>query len=138
MRRPNLKLRGGGLPLLPPSGNVHPEQQYIINLFPHGVMVVFPDHIMLGLFAPDGPDRTRLVFHFYLNGEAATDPDLAAERQALVDGWARVAIEDEDFVACVDANKHIRDELGIEMRFSPFWETTVHHFQKMVVEALSD
>ena len=136
--RPNWTRRGGGFPSLLRDPGDPANRQYIINLFPHGAIAAFRDHLMLGLFAPDGADRTELHLHYYVQGPAATDPALAKDRRDLIDGWARVTTEDDPLVRYVDANKEARDLAGINMRFSAFWETAVHHFQKMVVEALSD
>ncbi len=130
--------RGHMFPPLPATGKGDHGRHFIINVFPHGVIAAFNDHFLLGLMALDGPDRTSLRFHYYFHGAAATDPAHAAKREALVAAWAKVAIEDDKFVRNVDANKHVRDALGIDMRFSPYWEGAVHHFQKMVVEAVSD
>ena len=129
-------MRAGALPPIPTRPPADPGRSYIANLFPVGVMAILPDHVMLGLFTPDGPDATRLEFSFYVHGDAATDPALAEARRATVDAWAFVAGQDIPFVAGVQANHALRDQAGIGVRFSPFWEGAVHHFQKTVVATL--
>ena len=136
--KPGAGNRGHLMPPIPTTNRDGGDRSFIVNLFPTAVMGVFPDHMLMGLELPDGPDRTRLEFHYYFNGAVATDPAYAAAREETVEAWAGVATQDDDFVRYVDANKDVRDTAGIEMRFSPFWETAVQHFQKMVVEAVRD
>ena len=40
-------------------------------------------------------------------------------------------------IAAVQQRSKLRDGLGIHTRFSPFWETAVHEFQKLVVDSMS-
>ena len=99
-------------------------------------MTLRADTVMLGLFTPDGPDRTRLVFHHYFAGEAASDPAFAQQRQEIIDNLAYVAEQDIGYVKGVQSNLAARDRLDFPTRFSPYWEGGVQHFQKMVVETV--
>lgn len=129
-------LRAGALPAIPTAPPADPGRSYIANLFPTGIMAILPDHVMLGLFTPDGPAATRLEFSFYVQGDAASDPALAEMRRAMVDAWAFVAGQDTPFVKGVQSNHALRDNAGIGTRFSPFWEGAVHHFQKTVAATI--
>lgn len=113
----------------------HAGQSFIINLFPVGIMAVEADHLMLGLFTPDGPDRTRIEFDYYFHPDAM-GPEHAAARQARIDMWEEVAPQDSALVAGVQAGLAGRDIAGLRTRFSPVWEGAVQHFQKTVLEAL--
>lgn len=124
------------MPSMPVTAPAEPERYFVINLFPVGLMALRADTVMLGLFTPDGPDRTRLVFHHYFAGEAASDPTFAQQRQEIIDNLAYVAEQDIGYVGGVQSNLATRDRLDFPTRFSPYWEGGVQHFQKMVVETI--
>lgn len=128
-------LRAQSLPLLNRADGVDPKLSHVINVFPVGLMAVLPDHALLGLCLPDGPDRTRLEFHYYVTKEGA-GPDYAEARARLVEGWAHVALQDLEFVRGVQENAAIRDLAGVGTIFSPYWEGAVHHFQKTVLAVM--
>lgn len=109
---------------------------YIGNLFPTGFIQTFPNHVTFGLMTPDDWNRTRVVLYFYYPGESATDPALAEERARMEREWNFVFTQDDSFVRNVHDNLKVRDQAGIRLRFSPYWEGAVHHFQKMVVETI--
>ncbi len=132
---PSIKGQMPGLPRRAGNGESGGSFIDIINIFPTAIMVVKPDHVVMTVFSPDGPDKTFLGFHHYFCGEEAMTSDLETARRELVDGLVFVASQDLKFIHGVQANNVLRDELGIGPRFSPYWEGAVHHFQKMVVEA---
>ena len=53
-------------------------------------------------------------------------------------GLARFDRVNNGFVRYVHENMSIRDQAGIEPRFSPYWEGAIHHFQKTVVETIQE
>jgi choline monooxygenase len=128
--------RDRGLPAIAYDGDGERERVYIVNMFPTAVLSIALDHVMLSLFTPNGPAETRLDFRCYYPGSVATDPAFAARRQAVIDGWAFVALQDVPFVAGVQATHWARDALGLPVRLTPAWEGAVHHFQKNVVATL--
>ncbi|MFO0996202.1 MAG: aromatic ring-hydroxylating dioxygenase subunit alpha [Alphaproteobacteria bacterium] len=128
--------RNRDLPSIPRTPALEPDRGYIINLFPVGIMAVIRDHVMLGLFTPEGADRTRIEFDLYFPRSVARDPTLAPARRRIIDGWAHIAGEDTRFVRGVQMNLAARDAAGIATRFSPYWETAIHAFQAMVVDAV--
>ena len=109
---------------------------YIGSVFPTGFIMTFRNHVTFGFMTPDGWNRTRIVLYFYYPGESATDPALAEERAAVEKEWELVFSQDDPFVRNVHDNLKVRDQAGIRLRFSPYWEGAVHHFQKMVVETI--
>jgi choline monooxygenase len=124
------------MPSMPVEPPAEPDRYFIVNLFPVGLMTLRADTMMLGLFTPDGPERTRLVFHHYFAGDAASDPAFAQQRREILDNLAFVAEQDIGYVKGVQSNLATRDRLDFPTRFSPYWEGAVQHFQKMVVETI--
>lgn len=120
---------------LPPIAFPERYRNCVLNIFPTAVLGFAPDHMMLGLMLPDGPDRTRISFDYYFHPKAmgAEHGSLRAQRR---EEWETVAPQDEAYVEGVQANAAIRDKAGIETRFAPAWEGAVRIFQQSVLEAM--
>jgi len=105
-------------------------------IVPTAIMAVMPDHVVTNIYIPVSHDRTltRRAFHFI--GEAATDKVHAKRREAVRDGWMAIAAQDIPMVKAVQIKHAQRDELGMPTRFSPYWESAVHHFQNLVIDRL--
>lgn len=125
------------LPDLPLRDESATRLLFAINVFPTGSILLAPDHLMLGVHLPDGPERTKVQINIYANGEAATSPDYAEARQGTLDMWAEVLPQDAAFIEGVQATIGVRDRAGIKTRFSPYWEAGVRSFQKMVIDAVA-
>ena len=52
------------------------------------------------------------------------------------EGWIAIAEQDIPMVKAVQTKHAQRDELGMPTRFSPYWESAVHHFQNLVIDRL--
>ena len=64
-------------------------------------------------------------------------PQYEASRQNWMDTISGVFRQDTDVVKAVQERAHVRDELGISTRFSPYWESCVHRFQQVVFERIT-
>jgi hypothetical protein len=51
--------------------------------------------------------------------------------------WRQVLPQDYPFVEGTQATVMARDAAGVRTRFSPYWETPVLEFQKMVLKAVA-
>jgi hypothetical protein len=94
------------------------------------------DQFMVGAILPDGPLRTRFELHVYTRPEAAEAEEFAAERAEKLDGWYTVIPQDKPFVEGAQAASATRDQAGIPIRFSPYWEDGVRRFQQMVLDRI--
>lgn len=112
------------------------RRTFFINVFPTGMLQVHGDNAVQGLFLPLGGERTRLVFNHYYHGEAAANPVFAEQREIIKGQWQRVFEQDIPFVEQVHENCNLRDEAGVDTRFSPFWEANVRHFQWAVANVV--
>jgi choline monooxygenase len=124
------------LPLLRRSGGGDLGRMLVLTVFPTGSVLISPDHVMVGLIMPDGPARTRVELHYYFQGEAATSAAYAQAREATFAMWREVLPQDYPFIQGTQATIEARDLAGVRTRFSPYWETPVLEFQKMVLEAV--
>jgi phenylpropionate dioxygenase-like ring-hydroxylating dioxygenase large terminal subunit len=89
----------------------------------------YPWGLSMNIVKPAGIDRTRVVFLCWVR-----DPSrLAVGAGAELD---RVEREDEAIVECVQ--KGVRSRLYGRGRYSPKREQGVHHFHRLLAEALGD
>ena len=127
---------GEAIPPLPRRRPSHGERAYSMNIFPTGHMDLRGNRANLGLFLPDGPERTNIVLGMYYRGAAATEPALAALRSRAAAEMRRVFEQDIEFARHVHNSAKLRDAAGLDTCFAPFWEGSVQRFQQAVVEVL--
>ncbi|WP_228126606.1 aromatic ring-hydroxylating oxygenase subunit alpha [Candidatus Viadribacter manganicus] len=111
-------------------------RSFVLNLFPTGMILLHENSLMLGVFTPNGPARTRLETRLYFHPTAFGTEDRDAWRVQRGVTLARVVEQDHDFVLSLQNNATARDRAGLETRFSPYWEGAVLHFQRMVLDTL--
>lgn len=124
------------IPPLPRRQPSDEERAYSMNIFPTGHMDLRGNRANLGLFLPDGSERTDIVLGMYYRGTAATEPAYAALRSRAAAEMRRVFEQDIEFARHVHENAEPRDAAGIDTSFVPFWEGSVQRFQQAVVEVL--
>ncbi|MEO5618005.1 MAG: aromatic ring-hydroxylating dioxygenase subunit alpha [Candidatus Eisenbacteria bacterium] len=98
-------------------------------LFPNTMLNVYPWGISVNVVRPLALDRTRVLFLPYVWDATKLDRGAGA-------GLDRVEREDEAIVESVQ--RGMRARLYARGRYSPTREQGVHHFQRMMVEALSN
>ena len=113
------------------------RRTFVISVFPTGFIFTRPNYLVSFLIRPLAHDRTHLDFRHYYQGDAATDPKFAAERDTLIDEWRLVFEQDFPLVEMVQRNHERPGSTDIRTRFSPFWEANVLHFQRSVVAAMA-
>ena len=134
--------RAGGLPLFPHLENGCAvddgldDGTLLLFILPSAVIAVMPNHVVTTMLVPLAVNRTQQRREFYFIGDASLGDDLKAAREAVRDGWLSIGDEDKPLVAQIHKQHALRAEIGMETRFSPYWETGVHRFQQMVVEIL--
>jgi hypothetical protein len=108
---------------------------FFLNIFPTGIMGIAPDGLYTGMWLPDGPTRTELLFHFYFVGdEAARGARYEPSRAKWIDLIKGVFEQDTPIGKAVQARAAQRDQIGLRTRFSPFWESAVQRFQQHVLQ----
>jgi len=111
-------------------------RSHFITILPIGAIQTRPNHALLGLFLPDGPDKTNIVFVHYYPSESATDPAFKQARDENVVSWKEVFAQDTDFAIYVHKNHEIRDAAGIGTRMAPAWEKGVASFYRSMIEVM--
>ena len=129
-------VRQNSLPRCPRSPPDLGGRQYLITIFPTGIFFINANHVGLNFLLPVAHDRTRYVRHLYLFGDGATSPVHREQREAVFDSWRTIGEQDIALVRNVQEMARVRDAAGIRTRFSPYWERSVHNFQKLYAGAI--
>jgi len=130
---------GAPLPLFPHfAGGGSAEASVILSTLPATLVAAVTDHVVVSIFIPESPERTRVRRRFRFVGDAATDAAHAAARRRMRDAWAVVTDQDGPIIERMQLQAPLRDEVGTRPRFSPYWEPAVHHFQKVIAARLTE
>ena len=126
---------GRGLPRfanLPADRETRAE--YLL-LFPNLMLSVTPDHFRVTLNNPIAAESTHQRWRFFFVGEESADASYEAARAGVAQRVDSYTQEDISILERLQAGRHSPAYDG--GRFSPYHETTTHHFQKLVAQALA-
>ena len=126
------------LPIIPGLQGEDAFSLFFLNLFPTAVIGLVPDSLYVGIWLPDGHDKTKLSFHHYCAGQSAMDEKYQPTRDNIIDAVKSIFAQDSPILETVQRQAASRDEFRVESRFSPFWETLVHGFQKSVIKHIEN
>jgi choline monooxygenase len=96
-------------------------------LFPNTMLNVYPWGVSVNVVQPLGLDRAKVLFRTYVHDPSRLDAGAGT-------GLDRVEREDEAIVEAVQ--KGVRSRLYHRGRYSPKREQGVHHFHRLLAEAL--
>jgi choline monooxygenase len=135
-RRYEAECDGLRLPVMPIMSNTGMTESVVLFVFPNTVLSCGPFSISTSLIAPIGPESTAYhsTTHFV---REATHERFRAVRERSAEFWKDVFTEDENIWKSLQAQCHVRHELGLATRFSPQWERALHLFQLFVVDKLT-
>lgn len=113
---------------LPPESPDYGQQiaAYYYWLFPNTMFNFYPWGLSINVVIPVKPDQTRVRFMTYVWDRS----------KLVVDALDRTEIEDEEIVAQVQ--KGVASRFYSQGRYSPRWETGVHHFHQLLLSALDE
>lgn len=115
---------------LPPDSPDHGRQvaAYYWWLFPNTMLNVYPWGISVNIVHPLGIDRTKVLYRTYVLDPSRLDTGAGSDLD-------RVEREDEAIVEAVQ--RGVRSRLYDRGRYSPTREQGVHHFHRLLAEALA-
>lgn len=129
-------------PLNPAAQNALDAGQrlpYTIAFTPPTVILApWPDTYIVTLLRPLSMTQTGVRRRIYFRGEASANPDFEWARTNIVKIWDDITGEDGAYSQAVQHLSSLREILGINTRFSPFWENAVRAFQQYVVDAVRE
>jgi choline monooxygenase len=108
--------------------------EYLL-LFPTLMLSVTPDHFRITFINPISPQLTHQRWEFFFVGKQSQEQRHAAARAAVVQRVHSVTSEDLDILQKMQAGRNSEGFDG--GRFSPYHETTTHHFQKLVAACIN-
>ncbi len=126
--------RGAELPHFPGLSEADSRRGLWFLLFPTLGIEVFPDQLAVFRVIPGSAGRSREELHIYLMAEAAEGPAHAEARQAVIDTWHDLNLEDLGLLEGLQAGRASPAYDG--GLFSPVWEEPTHQFAQLVLEAL--
>ena len=107
--------------------------EYLL-LFPNLMLSVTPDHYRVTLVTPISAEVTHQRWRFFFVGKESGNAEFARARDAIVERVDSYTQEDIAILEKLQAGRHSRAYDG--GRFSPYHETTTHHFQKLIAHSL--
>lgn len=100
-------------------------------LFPNGQLNLFGGLAVRTVWMPLALDRTEWRTSWYLIGEAATSPALAAARADMLGLWRALRAEDKAAIETMHAAR--ASPVADTVLLSPFWERSVGAFHRLWV-----
>ncbi|MCP4766628.1 MAG: aromatic ring-hydroxylating dioxygenase subunit alpha [Gammaproteobacteria bacterium] len=127
---------GNGLPRFQGLPQQRQATAEYLLLFPNLMLSVTPDHYRVTLITPISAEFTHQRWRFFFVGEGSRDARFAEAREAVVNRVDSYTREDISILEKLQAGRHSRAYDG--GRFSPYHETTTHHFQKLIAHTLKE
>ena len=132
------------LPRVPGTWESEGRNFTLANIFPNTTMTCRANHLAPVIYTPLAPDRTQARMAWYFVGEAATNPDFAERREAVLDRWlgksrsptARDGVRSQDYGIMENQQVARASPVANVVQFSPHWEPLVHRFQNKLIDAL--
>jgi choline monooxygenase len=115
-----------------------PAQFWFGTIFPTAFFQIRPNYVYLTLIVPVAFNKTNLEFRYYFKNSVVQDREFFGVREAVLQTWKDVYLEDVDIIKNVQRNAERPDDGEIRQRFSPFWESNVLRFQQSVVKTIQD
>jgi len=122
-------------PLVPLHDPGAPRTDNLCFLFPNTQLNLFGGLAVRTMWVPRAPDLTEWCTAWYLVGDAATDPALAANRDATIAFWMRLRGEDQPAVEYLQQGR--TSPVATDILLSPFWERSILTFHRMWVERMA-
>jgi choline monooxygenase len=98
------------------------------------IFAAWPEAVIVTILRPISASRTAVRRNFYFIGDKAVASQSKAARSKYLDLWQGVTNEDADYSSGVQRLSAQRDEIGVDTRFSPYWEEAVLHFQQRIAQ----
>jgi choline monooxygenase len=105
-------------------------------LFPNFKLVIGPDHCCSMVEFPGGAALSHQRWDFYFVGAGGREDRYKAARDAIIEFYRKTNVEDFEAVQAVQAGHASPAMTGAH--FSSVWEGAVHHFQKLVADAMTE
>jgi len=99
-------------------------------IFPNWMLNCYPDNVSLNIVLPDGPERSRAIFEWYLPEKDHASPAAKASVEFSDQ------IQMEDMGICETVQKNLRSRSYSRGRFSVKQEKGVHAFHRMYGEMM--
>lgn len=110
------------------------EAGRFIWLFPNTAVNLLPNHCVILMAQPDGPDRTIETLRLLLPANAAKDENIAEEISQLLNFWHLINVQDIEIVEKVQNG--LRNKVYDGGRMCYRFEEPLHRFQNMIIDRM--
>lgn len=124
------------LPRIAGMPKTGPASTDIFLMFPCTSINVMDTHVVRTLWEPASLKQTRWRSTWYFPAEVVDDAKYHKACQDIVDFWMTIRGEDLGAVLSIQRGLESWDSAARNIKFSPYWEEIVRHFQRHVVRAL--
>ncbi|HXA69427.1 MAG TPA: aromatic ring-hydroxylating dioxygenase subunit alpha [Stellaceae bacterium] len=124
-------------PLVPSrskAGNAA-RTDHLCFLFPNTQISLFGSLALRTLWVPTGVETTRWHSSWYLVDDSATDDEHRGARDEMIRYWLQLRGEDRAVLSLMQQGRH--SPVADDLRLSPFWEGSILHFHRKIVDALT-
>ena len=122
------------VPLRPSAGNAA-RTDHLCFLFPNTQISLFGSLALRTLWVPTGVETTRWHSSWYLVDDSATDDEHRGARDEMIRYWLQLRGEDRAVLSLMQQGRH--SPVADDLRLSPFWEGSILHFHRKIVDALT-
>ena len=125
---------GTALPRFPEWPADKLEQAEYVAFYPNVLLGIQADHTFAMIIEPQACDKSVEHLRLYYVGDEAVDDSHAASRNATLESWRVVFLEDVDAVEGMQEGRHSPGYGGGV--FSPLMDNPTHHFHQWVARKL--
>ena len=126
---------GKGLPRFADLPEDRQTRAEYLLLFPNLMLSVTPDHFRVTLTTPISAESIHQRWRFFFVGEDSMNSEYEEARAGVAGRVDFYTQEDISILERLQAGRHSSAYDG--GRFSPYHETTTHHFQKLIAQTLA-
>ena len=123
--------------LEPAAGTEDVRSQVTFGLlFPNVGITVDASNLLFVKITPLAANRTQMEMLFYFPKEVATSPKFQPARETYRNWWVELNGEDEHVCHMLQLGRQCQAYDG--GRFAPYWDQASIHFQRSIIETMSD
>jgi choline monooxygenase len=116
-------------PLVPLRDPTAKRTDNLCYLFPNGQQNLFGGLAVRTIWVPLGLDRCEWQTSWYLVGEAADDDAHRPARDAMVEFWRQLRVEDKRAIEWMQRGR--ASPVADDLLLSPFWERSIGSFHAL-------
>jgi choline monooxygenase len=124
------------LPRVPGMPATGPASTDIFLLFPSTSINMLEDHVVRTIWTPVSATETRWRSAWYFAGDPGQSETMRKACEDIVAFWHEIRAEDLSAILRVQKGLSSMDSAPKRIRFAPYWEEIVRHFQRHIARRI--